>query len=110
MELTQNPTFNRMKAFLFFGFLLAILNAVDGTFTYIGLVGNHIEEANPIMAGLPPIYLLLTKLLFSAALFYFLFKPHYIPHKRFVFPVLIGANILYIAVMGLHVFWMTLAF
>lgn len=109
LELIQNPPYNRMKIFLFLGILLAVLNALDGTLTYIGLVSNQIEEGNPLMAGFAPIHLLLIKLLFSAALTYFLFNPQYIPHKRFIFPVLIGANILYIAVMFLHIFWITVA-
>lgn len=99
-----------MKTFIFLGILLAVLNALDGIFTYVGLNAGHIGEANPLLSWLPPLALLLLKLGFSAGLFYFILNPQYIPYKKFMFPLFIVVNIVYTFIIGLHIIWMVLAF
>jgi hypothetical protein len=106
----QQLPIHKHKQFIFLGFLLVILNALDGIFTYIGLITEQIEEANPLLSGLDPIILLGLKLLCSAFLFYFLMNPKYIPFKKFFFPVLVIVNIVYLAILGIHIFWVSTVF
>ena len=102
-------SFSKQNHLVLLGWLLVALNTLDGLLTYIGIKLHFIEEANPLLATLPPVALLGIKLLFSVALGFFLIKNQYSPFKRYIPYLLAFANLLYIGVTCLHVFWITLA-
>ena len=90
---------------------LATLNILDALITIIGLKGDHIEEANPLMASLyttHPILLLLVKLSFSACVYIFLYYNHF-PKKKWFTALTCAAIILYSFTFFLHSIWITQA-
>lgn len=97
----------KFKIFIFLGALLVILNFLDGMFTYIGLRHSIIEEANPLLVNLEPLYLFTLKTAFSLILATLLFVPKYIPFKKVIFYVFLFANIVYLFILFLHISWIT---
>lgn len=96
------------KMLLVMAWILVALNAMDGIFTYIALKNNIAEEANPILASLPPEVLLAIKLLFSVFLMFFLLKTKQVFQKTYIFVLLSIALMMYIGVTGIHFVWIYL--
>lgn len=87
--------------------LLLVLNLFDAIATFIGLKGNMIEEANPMMAALykrDPFLFLGVKASFS---FLLLILLHYVKEIRsmMVKYISVAAVLGYGAVVGIHLFW-----
>lgn len=86
---------------------LAVLNLADGLLTYWGLLAGAIEEANPLLSGLPPLTVFTVKLLLSACLAAFLFTPLVRIESRTWRYFLLAANIVYGCILLLHVIWIS---
>ncbi|WP_409252223.1 DUF5658 family protein [Bacillus sp. SCS-153A] len=90
--------------------LLAVLNIIDGIITLVGLKGNFIEEANPLMAALyqaHPILFILVKLSFSALLYAFIRNENF-PSKKWLLSLTYTAITLYTFTILLHGTWISL--
>ncbi|WP_456273089.1 DUF5658 family protein [Bacillus sp. AK031] len=91
--------------------LLALLNILDALITLIGLKGNHIEEANPLMGSLyttHPLLFLFTKLSLSAILYLVIYYDHF-PKKKWFTALTYTAATLYTFTLILHSIWITQA-
>lgn len=86
---------------------LAFINIVDGFATYIGISGQFIQEANPIMRSiyeLGPIYFLLIKLSLSIVLYLLLYF-NKVPDYKLLKQVTAIGSLFYTVVIGLHTVW-----
>lgn len=89
---------------------LAVLNLADGFLTYWGLLAGAIEEANPLLSGLPPLAIFTVKLLLSACLAAFLFTPLVRLESRIWRYFLLAANFVYVGILSLHIIWIALLY
>lgn len=89
---------------------LLVLNLADGFLTYWGLLAGAIEEANPLLSGLPPLAILTVKLLLSACLAAFLFTPLVRLNSRLWRYFLLAANFIYVGILSLHIAWIALLY
>ncbi|MGD7022836.1 DUF5658 family protein [Rossellomorea vietnamensis] len=88
---------------------LAALNILDALMTMIGLKGNHIEEANPLMGTLytkDPLLFLFVKLSFSAGLYLIIYFNQF-PKKKWFTALTFTATTLYAFTFILHSIWIT---
>ncbi|QOR65454.1 hypothetical protein IM538_16785 [Cytobacillus suaedae] len=91
---------------------LALLNAADGAFSYIGLKNGLISEANPLMNHLYTIHpsvFLLTKIALSVFLLLFIIFNVY-PKMQWFKTLTVTTTLLYTGTFLLHGFWVYLAF
>lgn len=89
---------------------LAVLNLADGFLTYWGLIAGAIEEANPLLSGLPPLAIFSVKLLLSVCLAAFLFTPLVRLESRVWRYFLLAANLVYVGILSLHIVWIALLY
>ncbi|MET0787588.1 MAG: DUF5658 family protein [Paenisporosarcina sp.] len=87
---------------------LISLNVIDGVATYYGIKASLITEVNPLMAQFDPLIILLIKILLSTLLISLFLSNSSLLVNRFIKKLLIFANICYIFVFGLHVYWIIL--
>ncbi|MGD6966618.1 DUF5658 family protein [Rossellomorea vietnamensis] len=86
---------------------LALLNILDGALTLIGLEGEYIEEANPLMAilySIHPLLFISVKCLFSVLLYIIVFYDLF-PAKRWFAAITVLAVTLYCFVVAYHGVW-----
>ena len=89
--------------------MLVLLNCLDGIATYVGISLLLITEANPLLAGLDPFYILMIKLYLSAFLTaYILQHSMQLFGKGFKY-LLSFANVCYLGVFVTHVIWIGLS-
>lgn len=92
------------------GIILLILATLDAFFTDFGIQSHHITEANPIMRNLYEGNLIgfyLIKIAFPILLIGIVSK---LKSRPFIVVLLNVAIFLYVSVLFLHFFWLTLAF
>ncbi|MDN5709640.1 MAG: DUF5658 family protein [Planococcus sp. (in: firmicutes)] len=89
---------------------LIVLNLADGFLTYWGLLSGAIEEANPLLSGLPPFAIFTLKVLLSACLAAFLFTPLVQLESWIWRYFLLATNFIYISILSLHIMWIVLLY
>ncbi|WP_422123055.1 DUF5658 family protein [Planococcus sp. X10-3] len=90
--------------------LLIILNGLDGILTYLGLTRGIVTEGNPLLASFAPFTILGIKLFLSLCLFGLLFTTFAGIRKNVWRYTFIGANAIYIMILGLHLYWLPILF
>ncbi|MBD8071324.1 DUF5658 family protein [Bacillus sp. PS06] len=93
-----------MKSILHY---LALLNLLDGIFTFYGLQNGHINEANPIMHVLyefSPLFFLLLKIFLTALLYVILYHLTLIT-SVWIKRLSLFASICYTYIFLLHSYW-----
>ncbi|MFC4320736.1 DUF5658 family protein [Litchfieldia salsa] len=86
---------------------LALLNLLDGFFTFYGLQNGHITEANPLMNMLyesNPLYFLLFKIILSSLLYVILFHLTMIT-SIWIKRLSLFASVSYTFIFLLHSYW-----
>lgn len=95
-------------------YLLAILNLVDGTCTYWGLIQHAITESNPFMDmifQIHPLLFLGTKIVLSLLLAFVGLKFNTTSsHRIFWHIILVIPTLVYLFITGLHLYWILLYF
>ena len=100
------------KSFLFLLTLfLIVANIADGLITYIGLELNIIEEGNPLMDSAyshSSWLFILIKLVIVPSALIFVYKVGSKTNSKVVVSWCAVASTVYLYVLGLHAYWMTL--
>ncbi|MBU0903914.1 MAG: hypothetical protein KKF57_01915 [Firmicutes bacterium] len=88
-------------------YLLVSLNVIDAVATYYGVSASLISEANPLMASFDALSILLIKISLSFLLFILVLRIPKLIDSKIIRNLLIVANVCYLGVFCLHVYWIT---
>lgn len=89
-------------------YLLVSLNVIDAIATYYGISASLISEANPLMAPFDALSILLIKIFLSILLFIIVLRIPKLSDSKTIRSLLIVANVCYLGVFCLHVYWITM--
>jgi hypothetical protein len=89
-------------------YLLVSLNVIDAIATYYGISASLISEANPLMAQFDALSILLIKIFLSILLIILVLRIPKLISNKTIRNLLIVANVCYLAVFCLHVYWITM--
>ncbi|WP_053365173.1 DUF5658 family protein [Bacillus sp. FJAT-27245] len=87
-------------------YLLAALNFLDGIATYAGMKALLFNEANPLLAGMPPGAILFLKLALSLAILLLVRKAN-VTKPIFKIFVAVG-NGVYLLIAAMHLYWLSI--
>lgn len=85
--------------------LLVSLNVIDAVATYYGISASLISEGNPLMTQFNALSILLIKISLSTFLIIIVQCYPKLSDSSFIRNLLILANVCYIGVFCLHVYW-----